>query len=121
MPDVNRKAILERLAWVEPARLGLLSALGDDVMNPRIRVAPTVDPLKFILSVALRRPLAKETRPHLRAYLRCYAEMHRCELPIIRITDNRVQAEVLIQQRRWNRSADGRFKKGAKRFERRPR
>jgi len=121
MPNVNRKAIRERLSWVEPARLGLLSALGDDVMNPRIRVAQTVDPLKLILSVALRRPLEKGTRPHLRTYLRCYAEAHGCELPIIRITNTRVQAEVLIQQRRWNRNADGRFKKGGKRFERRPR
>jgi len=118
MPNVTRSAIRRRLAWVESARLGLISALGDDVMHSRVRVTPTVDPLKLILSVALKIPLAKGTRPHLRTYLRCHAEMHGCELPIIRITDKRVQAEVLIESRYKPRDHLGRFKKRGRRFER---
>ncbi len=109
----------ERLEWVEPARKGLLSALEEDVMHPTIKVFPTVDPLKFILMVTLLRPVAKGTRQPLRTYLRCWAESHGCELPIIRIEKNCVKAEVLIQKRVWSRDEQGKFR-GGKRFERGP-
>jgi len=116
--DAKERRLRERLEWVEPAREGLLRALGEDIMSPRISVFPTVDPLKLILKITFRRPIAKETREPLRTYLRCWADTYSCELPVIHITDRWAQAEVLIQQRVWSRDAKGRFK-GAKRFERR--
>ena len=99
----------ERLQWVEEARVGLLTALGDDLMSPAIFVIPTADPLKFILKINLVRPVQQETREPLRTYIRCIAKMGGCELPIIRIEDHYVQAEILIGARHWNRDAKGKF------------
>jgi hypothetical protein len=42
-------------------------------------------------------------------------------MPIIRINDFWVQAEVLTQTRTWSRDAKGHFHKGGKRFVSRPR
>jgi hypothetical protein len=112
--------IRKRIEWVEGARTDLLMAIGEDVMSPTIHVASTVDPLKFILKIDLKRPLQDGTREHLRRFLRCIAEDNGCELPIIRITERWIQAELLIQQRVWERNALGRFK-GARRFESRSR
>jgi hypothetical protein len=120
MGTPSRKAARERLSWVEDARQGILRAIGD-VVHERFRAHPTVDPLKYLLRITLRYPLAKATRPHLRMYLRCMAETKGCEVPIIRITDKWIQAEVLTKSRYWSRDAQGRFIKGGRRFERRPR
>lgn len=116
MPTANQKTLRDRLSWVESARQGILSAIGDDVVDTRFTVHPTVDPLKLILKVTLRRPLAKNTKGHLRTYLRCHAESNGCELPTIKIKDSWIQAEVLIQSRHWSRDAKGKFLRGGRRF-----
>lgn len=121
MTTSSQAAARERLSWVDDARQGILRAIGDDVINPNFKAFPTVDPIKHILKITLRLPLSKSTRSHLRAYLRCWAEMNGCEVPIIRITDKHIQAEVLTKHRYWRRNAQGRFKPGGKRFIRRPR
>lgn len=111
----------ERLQWVEHARIGILAAIDEDVINPEFQVFPTVDPLRFILKITLLRPLGKATREPLRAYLRAWAQEFSCDIPIINITDFWVQGEVLTRQRTWSRDAKtGKFK-GGHRFERRPR
>lgn len=117
---VSRQIVLKRIEWVEQARQDLLMALGEDIMQPTIHVVPTVDPLRFILKITLKRPIQKGTREHLRMFLRSVAEEHACELPVINITDHWIQAELLIQQRVWNRNAQGQFK-GPRRFESRTR
>lgn len=111
MTKVSREINRKRLRWVGHARDGVLSAIGD-VVKPTFQVFPTVDPIRFILKIALNRPLAKATRPHLRTYLRCWAQEFECDIPVIRITDQRVQAEVLTKQRHWNRNSKGMFTKG---------
>lgn len=121
MTYASRKSAQERLSWVEDARQGILRAIGDDVVHPQFLAFPTVDPLKFMLKITLNRPLAKGTREPFRSYLRCWAEQQGCEVPIIRINDFWIQAEVLIQHRHWSRDAKGKFQKGGKRFTRRPR
>ena len=121
MSIVSREIATKRLSWVEDARQGILSAIGDDLIHPQFQVFPTVDPIKFVLKITLLAPLRKETREPLREYLRYWAEKHDCELPIIRITDRWVQAEVLTRHRHMERDLHGRFKKGGKRFVRRPR
>lgn len=116
--DINRK----RLRWIEHARQGILRALEEDMVDPEFRAHSTVDPLRFILKVTLRAPFGKELRESFRTYLRCWAEEFGCELPIINIKKNSVQAEVLTKQRHWSRDELGRFKnKTTRRFERRPR
>ena len=120
MTHASQKMLKERLSWVEGARQGILRALDDEIVNPRFSVFPTVDPLRCILKITLKRPLAKATIPHLRRYLRCWAEQHGCELPIIRVNDGWVQAEVLTQQRVWSHDAKGQFRPG-RRFEKKPR
>jgi hypothetical protein len=122
MNKVQEQIARKRLGWVDHARLGILAACGDDVVSPTFHVRPTVDPLKFILKITLKQPLAKATRGHLRTYLRCWANEFGCEAPIINIQNNWVQAEVLTTARVWSRDAkNGRFVKGGHRFERRPR
>jgi hypothetical protein len=121
MTTSSQKAARDRLSWVEDARQGILRAIGDDVVQPLFKAHPTVDPLKYILRITLRHPLAKETRPHIRAYLRCMADATGCDVPVIRITDQWIQAEVLTVHRYWSRDDQGRFKKRPKRFERRSR
>lgn len=106
---------------MEHARKGILFAIGDDVVEPTFQVFPTVDPIRFILKVTLRLPLGKNTRAPLRTYLRCWAAEFNCELTIIDITKTRIQAEILTKTRKWSRDTKGRFKKGGRRFERRPR
>jgi hypothetical protein len=120
MSSASQKSAKERLSWVEGARQGILSAIGDDIVQPQFKVFPTVDPLRFILKVTLSRPLAKKTREHFRAYLRCHAERHGCELPIIRITDQWIQAEVLTVSRVWSRDAGGKFNSVGRHFEKNP-
>jgi len=111
----------QRLQWVEHARLGILSAVGDDVIRSQFQVYPTVDPLRFILKITLLHPLGKDTREPLRAYLRAWAQEFSCDVPIIDIHDGWIQAEVLTQTRTWSRDAKtGKFK-GDQRFVRRPR
>ena len=121
MTYASQKMSRKRLSWVEDARLGVLRAIGDDVINPQFLAFPTVDPLKFILKITLKHPLAKGTREPLRQYLRYWAEQNGCELPIIRINTFWVQAEILTQARVWSRDAKGKFQKGGKRFTCRPR
>jgi len=99
-----------------PARDGIIRAC-DDAVSESVHVFPTVDPLCFILKITLRYPLAKGTRSPLRTYLRCWAEDHGCDVPVIRINDHYVQAEVLTRSRIWHRDQKGRFKP-QKRFER---
>ena len=120
MDHVSKKIIEKRLTWLEPARQGIIRAIGDPVIEERMGIFPTVDPIRLILKLRLTRKLSKATREPLRTYLRCWAEMEGCELPIINITDHYVQAEVLIGHRHWSRDAQGRFT-GGRRFERRPR
>ena len=121
MSKVSQQILRERLSWIEDARKGILRAMGDDLVDSRFRVFPTVDPLRFILKITLLSPVRKDLREPIRTYLRYWAEKHDCELPVIRIEPDRVQAEVLIQHRHWSRDQHGRFKKGGKRFVRRPR
>ena len=116
MNFTDKRNALERLGWVEHAREGIIAAI-DDVVGPVFKVAPTVDPLKFILKIPLNQPLHKNTRKHLRTYLRCWAHEYGCELPIINIERNRVQAEILTRERIWSRNEKGRFKPSRKRFE----
>ena len=118
--DHVSKRILDRFTWVEPARQGIIRAIGDPIIHEKVGIFPTVDPIRLILKMSLRRRLHKGTRQPLRTYLRCWAEMEGCEVPIININDSCIQAEVLIQHRFWSRDAHGRFK-GGRRFERRPR
>ena len=120
MPSPSQQSAMRRLSWIEDARQGILRAV-DDVVHEQFKAHPTVDPLKYILRITLRYPLAKATRPYLRQYLRCMAESNGCELPVISITDKWIQAEVLTRSRFWSRDAKGRFQKGGKRFERRSR
>jgi len=111
-----------RFQWVEMARLGIVSALGDDVVSARFMVYPTVDPLRFILKITLHMPLVKGTRAPLRSYLRAWASEFSCDITTIDIQPRYIQAEVLTQSRVWSRDAkSGRFKQN-QRFERkRPR
>jgi hypothetical protein len=121
--DVTSKERLarQRLQWVEHARLGILSAVGDDVVHPQFQVFPTVDPLRFILKITLLLPIGKATREHLRTYLRAWAQEFSCDVPIIDIHDGWIQAEVLTQTRVWSRDArTGKFQ-GDQRFVRRTR
>lgn len=120
MTTARKRLTQERMQWVEYARQGILVAVGEDVVHPQFKIFPTVDPLKFILKITLRMPLAKKTREPLRTYLRSWAGEFGCELPIINIEKAWVQAEVLTQHRKWSRDAKGRFK-GGRRFESRPR
>ncbi len=120
MDHVSKKIIEKRFTWLEPARQGIIRAIGDPVIHEKMSIFSTVDPIRFILKLGLTRKISKATRDPLRTYLRCWAEMEGCELPIINITDRRIQAEVLIQHRHWERDAYGKFK-GGRRFERRPR
>jgi hypothetical protein len=120
MDHVNKKIIKKRFTWLEPARQGIIRAIGDPVIHEKMSILPTVDPIRLILKLRLTRKIGKATREPLRTYLRCWAEMEGCELPIININDNCIQAEVLIQHRHWERDAHGRFK-GGRRFERRSR
>lgn len=117
MDVVSKRVIENRFTWVRPAKQGILRAVGDPIIG-RIVVRPTVDPLRYILKLELTRRIQKATRDPLRTYLRCWAEMEGCEVPIININDSCIQAEVLIQHRHWSRDAQGRFK-GGRRFERR--
>jgi hypothetical protein len=94
-------ALERRMEWVESARQGLLRALEEEVMDPVVEVFPTVDPLRVILKITLRRPVAKASRLHLRRYLRAWAEKYNCEIPNIAITDRWVQGNVLIKHRHW--------------------
>jgi hypothetical protein len=110
-----------RLQWVELARQGILAAVGGDVVHSRFKVFPTVDPLRFILTISLKLPLAKKTRKPLRDFIRAWAGEFDCEVPIIDIQNFRVQAEVLTKRRVWSRDAKGKFKKEPRRFERRVR
>jgi hypothetical protein len=105
----DKQAALKRLDWVEKARIGIIAAI-DDAVDPTFKVFPTVDPLKFILKISLTRPLRKSTRDPLRQYLRCWAQEYGCDVPIINIENNRVQAQVLTRQKVWTRNAQGRFK-----------
>ena len=116
MTDSSQRMARERLSWIEDLRIGILGAVGEDVVSPQFQAFPTVDPLKFLVKITLRRPLAKKTREPLRAYFRCQAEKHGCEAPIIRITDQWIQAEVLTVHRTWSRDAHGQFHKGGRRF-----
>lgn len=117
----EEKLARQRLQWVEHARLGILSAVGDDVVHPQFQVFPTVDPLRFILKITLLLPIGKATREPLRAYLRAWAQEFSCDVPIIDIHNGWIQAEVLTQQRTWSRDGKtGQFK-GGQRFVRRPR
>jgi hypothetical protein len=109
MNPVDRQAALKRLEWVEKARLGIVAAIGD-VVDPTFKVFPTVDPLKFILKISLNRPLSKATRDPLRTYVRLWAQEFGCDVPIINIGRDRVQAQVLTRQKVWDRNARGRFK-----------
>lgn len=112
----------QRLQWVEHARQGILSAVGEDVIGPRFEIYPTADPLRFILKITLIRPLAEATRAPIRTYIRAWAKEFSCDVPIINIQNTWVQAEVLTQTRVWSRDAKGMFNKnGGQRFERRPR
>jgi hypothetical protein len=108
----------QRLQWVEHARIGILDAVGDDVVNPQFQVFPTVDPLRFILKITLLLPLGKATREPLRGYLRAWAQEYGCDVPIINITDGWVQAEVLTRSRTWSR--DAKTRKGDQKFKRGP-
>ena len=117
--NVSQQIIYERLKWVEDVRENLLFIL-EDKMDPVIHVIPTVDPLKLILKISLRRPLAKGSREPIRVFMRACAAAHGCELPIIRMEDNHIQAEVLIEERHWQRDRRGQFT-GPRRFERGPR
>lgn len=92
-------AAKHRLSWIENARQGLLGALGEDVMSPTVEVRHTIDPLKFILTITLLHPLAKGSREPVRVYLRGWAEMLDCHLPVINITDKLIRAEVLTEHR----------------------
>ena len=116
MTKVDRGIDRKRLEWVGPARDGIIRAC-DDAVSETFHVYPTVDPLRFILKIPLRSPLAKGTRAPFRTYLRCWAEEHGCDIPVIRINDRYVQAEVLTRCRVWHRDQKGRFKP-RKRFER---
>lgn len=115
MTSAKEQLARQRLQWVEHARQGILAAVGDDVVHEQFKVYPTVDPLRFILKITLKIPLGKGTRTPLRNYLRLWAEEYSCELPRIDIQNNRVQAEILTQQRVWSRNEKGRFVRG-KRF-----
>lgn len=120
MTELVKQRILEkRFTWVKPAVQGMHRAIGDPIVS-EIIIRPTVDPIRLILKLRLSRKIHKGTRSPLRTYLRCWAEMEGCEVPIINITDRCIQAEVLIQHRHWERDAHGRFK-GGRRFERRAR
>jgi len=110
---VSRKVDRDRLRWIEHARAGIIAAVGD-VVRPNFRAFPTVDPLRFILKITLNRPFAKATRAPLRTYIRCWAKEFECEVPVIRITDKHVQAEILTRQRHWHRNSKGMFMKGGK-------
>jgi len=116
--SVQEQITRKRLQWVEHARQGILSAIGD-VVSPNFRVIPSVDPLKFILRIKLNRPLQKRTRSPLRTYIRCWAKEFECDVPIININDHHIQAEILTRQRKWTRDQKGKFYRGAARFTRR--
>jgi hypothetical protein len=119
MDHVSKQIVEKRFAWVEPAKQGIHRAIGEPIIRS-VSIHPTVDPIRLILKLGLTRRLQKSTRNPLRTYLRCWAEMEGCEVPIINITDRHIQAEVLIVHRFWERDAHGKFK-GGRRFERRPR
>jgi len=120
MSKVSQDILRKRLSWVENARQGMLRAMGDDFVDPTFQIFPTVDPIRVILKITLRMPVRKETREPIRQYLRYWAEENGCELPVIRIEDTHIQAEVLIQHRHWSKE-HGRPNKFGKRFVRRPR
>jgi hypothetical protein len=116
MSVVDQKIARKRLEWVDLARGGIIRAC-DDVVGKTFHVFPTVDPLRFILKIPLNFPIGKDTRAPLRAYLRCWAEDHGCDVPVIRINDYYIQAEILTRARVWHRDQKGRFSP-QKRFER---
>ena len=89
---------------------GLIMILDDDI-DPAFRVHRTVDPIKFILSIRLRAPLVKEARAPLRAFIRKCAQDEDCEVPIIKINDFGINAEVLTKYRHRARDSFGRYKK----------
>lgn len=116
MSVVDQRTAKKRLEWIDPAREGILRAC-DDSVKQTFHVFPTVDPIRFILKIPLRHPLGKNTRSPLRTYLRCWAEDNGCDIPIIRINDRYIQAEVLTVSRVWDRDSMGRFKPATRRFE----
>jgi hypothetical protein len=100
----------ERLSWVKTAKTGMLLIFDDDI-DSTFRIRSTVDPIRFILSISLRYPIAKEARKHVRAFIRTCAKEGDCEVPTIRITDRGIQAEILTKTRHRARDAKGKFVK----------
>lgn len=98
------------MAWVETARHGLLMILDTDI-DPNFVVRPTVDPLRFILSITLRFPLAKAAREPLRGFIRSCARSGDCEVSTIKITDRSIHAEILTKHRHRSRDERGKFLK----------
>jgi hypothetical protein len=100
--NYQRDVVRRRLEWIEKAREGILAAVGDDVIDPTFKALPTSDPLKFFLEASLKRPLSKNTRTPLRQYIRIWAKMYDCEVPIINISDSGIKAEVYTKGRHFH-------------------
>lgn len=101
--DYQKRIAFKRLAWIEKAREGILSAVGDDVIDPTFKAFPaTNDPLKFFLEAYLKRPLAKQTRSPMRQYIRLWAQTYDCVVPVINISDTAIKAEVYTKRRHFH-------------------
>lgn len=100
--DYQKEIIRRRLEWVEHARQGILAAIGDDIIEPDFKAFPTDDPIKFILEAYLRQPLATSTRAPLRKYMRLWARLYDCEVPIINISAKEIRAEVYTKGRHFH-------------------
>lgn len=110
MPKVKRDVDKKRLEWVKSAKKGLLMVFDDDI-DPNFKIRSTVDPIRFILSITLRYPIAKEARRAVRFFIRTCASKGDCEVPVINITNSRVQAEILTKHRYRARDEKGKFYK----------
>jgi len=119
MTDISEKNLRKRLSWIDDARAGLVSAIGEDVVSATVHIHTTVDPLRLILKIALKRQIEKATRAPLREWLRIHAEADGCELPIINIGKRSITAELLIKHRLRRDHVSK--KPSTKRFSRRPR
>lgn len=78
-------------------------------MDAHITAQSDVDPIKAYITIRLKRPIAKETRAPLRAYLREWAKTMDCDVTRVTIEKHAAVATVLTKRRNWNRDQYGKF------------
>lgn len=69
-------------------------------MPLQVNVESTPDPLAYIVTIPLTRPLQKTSRDPVREYFRIWASWGDCDVPRMPILNHQIRAEVLTKTRR---------------------